>query len=171
VDDGNLGARLVEGNGVTLVWAPDGPGWSRTGTDWYQAQQTCQHLDDEGLALAPEPQDIWRLPTVDEAVRSMARHGQNSGGQWDATTEQATYTVRPDKESPLWNTHSQVIYWWTATGVDDNHAYMIVYDGRVWARDKDLRQDYLGYRCVRPPSDSTGLDRLPGEPVSGALAP
>jgi hypothetical protein len=28
VDDGDRGARLVEGNGVTLVWAPEGPGWN-----------------------------------------------------------------------------------------------------------------------------------------------
>lgn len=27
-DDGNRGARLVEGNGVSLVWAPEGPGWN-----------------------------------------------------------------------------------------------------------------------------------------------
>jgi hypothetical protein len=28
VDDGNRGARLIEGNGVTLIWAPEGPGWN-----------------------------------------------------------------------------------------------------------------------------------------------
>jgi hypothetical protein len=28
-DDGDRGARLIEGNGVTLIWAPAGPGWSR----------------------------------------------------------------------------------------------------------------------------------------------
>jgi hypothetical protein len=28
VDDGNRGARLIEGNGVRLVWAPAGPGWA-----------------------------------------------------------------------------------------------------------------------------------------------
>lgn len=27
VDDGNYGARLIQGNGVTLIWAPAGPGW------------------------------------------------------------------------------------------------------------------------------------------------
>jgi hypothetical protein len=27
-DDGDRGARLVEGNGVRLVWAPEGPGWN-----------------------------------------------------------------------------------------------------------------------------------------------
>jgi len=28
VDDGLRGERLIEGNGVTLVWAPQGPGWN-----------------------------------------------------------------------------------------------------------------------------------------------
>jgi hypothetical protein len=28
VDDGDRGARLIEGNGVALVWAPAGPGWN-----------------------------------------------------------------------------------------------------------------------------------------------
>jgi len=69
VDDGNRQAQLVRGNGVDLVWAPDGPGWPREGGDWYEAQQACQHLGKDGLTLAPTPQDIWRLPTVDEAVR------------------------------------------------------------------------------------------------------
>jgi len=28
VDDGDRSARLIEGNGVELVWAPEGPGWN-----------------------------------------------------------------------------------------------------------------------------------------------
>ena len=151
IDDGNLQARLVHGNGVTLVWAPDGPGWPRTGADWYEAQQACRYLDEDGLSLASAPQYIWRLPTVDEAVRSMARHGQNSGGVWNAETAKATYETTPDKESPLWNTHSQVIYWWMATEIDEEHAYIIVYDGKVWPRAKQLSLAYLGFRCVRQP--------------------
>lgn len=27
-DDGYTGTRVIEGNGVTLVWAPEGPGWN-----------------------------------------------------------------------------------------------------------------------------------------------
>ena len=151
IDDGFLQARLVHGNGVNLIWAPEGPGWPRTGVDWYEAQQVCQYLDKDGLTLAPEPQHIWRLPTVDEAVRSNARHGQNSGGVWDAEIAEATYKTRPDKESPLWNIHSQVIYWWTATEVDEEHAYIIVYDGKVWPRTKQFSPEYLGLRCVKQP--------------------
>jgi len=151
IDDGSLQARLVHGNGVNLIWAPDGPGWPRTGTDWYEAQQVCQYLGEDGLGLAPGRQHIWRLPTVDEAVRSMARHGLNSGGVWDAEIAEATYETTPDKESPLWNVYSQVIYWWTATEVDEEHAYIIVYDGKVWPRAKQFSPAYLGFRCVRQP--------------------
>ena len=28
VDDGDRSARLIEGNGVDLIWAPEGPGWN-----------------------------------------------------------------------------------------------------------------------------------------------
>lgn len=151
VDDGDLRARLVEGNGVRLTWAPEGPGWPRVGVDWYEAYQSCRRLGEDGLTLAAEPQDIWRLPGVDEAVRSMARHGQNSGGVWDGIKADASYITTPDKESPLWSVYSQVIYWWTATEVDENQAFIIVYDGVVWPRPKDFGPAYLGFRCVKQP--------------------
>jgi hypothetical protein len=150
VDDGNLQARLVEGNGVRLVWAAEGIGWPREGESWHEAARRCQHLSEDGTALADTPQNIWRLPTVEEAVRSMSRHGVNSGGVWNAQTGTATYRVRPDKESPLWNVHSQVIYWWTATEADGENAYIIVYDGKVWLRRKRFAPASLGYRCVKP---------------------
>jgi hypothetical protein len=151
IDDGDLGARLVHGNGIDLVWAPEGPGWTRTGADWYEAKQACQHLDQDGHIAESMPQVIWRLPTVDEAVRSMARHGQNSSGVWDAETAKATYETTPDKESPLWDVHSQVIYWWTATEVDAERAFVIVYDGEVWPREKHFSPPTLGFRCVKQP--------------------
>ena len=155
IDDGNLQARMVHGNGVELIWAPEGPGWPLSGADWYEARDACLHLSEDGLTLAQDPEHIWRLPSADEAVRSMTRHGQNSGGQWDAGLAQANYIDTPDKESPLWNMHSQVIYWWTATQVDEAHAYIIVYDGKLWPRSKQLSQAYLGFRCVTnlPPSE------------------
>ena len=150
-DDGNLQARSVQGNGVSFVWAPDGPGWPRSGASWHEAQRVCRHLGEDGLTPAPVPQEIWRLPTVNECVRSMARSGKNSGGVWDADTASATYITPPDKESPLWNVHSQVIYWWTATEMDEDRAYIMVYDGEVWPRSKELSLAYLGFRCVRQP--------------------
>ena len=148
-DDGNLRARVVHGNGVDLTWAPDGPGWPREGTNWHEANQVCKYLKRDGLSISSSAQNIWRLPTVDEAVRTMSRHGQNSGGIWNADTGKAAYETTPDKESPLWNIYSQVIYWWTATEVNEDRAHIIVYDGKVWPRDKELSPAYLGFRCVK----------------------
>jgi len=151
VDDGFLQARLVQGNNVGLIWAPAGPGWPSTGDNWYQAKSTCQHLKQDGLTLSPTPQFFWRLPTVEEAVRSMALHGENSGGEWDPDTKTTSYKDKPDKESPLWSVHSPVIYWWTATEIDQEKAYIVVYDGKVWPRSKHIGPDYLGFRCVTDP--------------------
>ena len=156
VNDGNLQARLIHGNGVDLTWAPDGPGWPREGGDWYEANRSCQYLNEDGLTNSSAPQNIWRLPTVDEVVRSMSRHGQNSGGVWNAETGDVNYEISPDKESPLWNIHSPIIYWWTSAEVDEDHAYIIVYDGKVWSRPKEFGPTYLGFRCVR--SNKTKFD-------------
>jgi hypothetical protein len=150
VNDNYLEARVVEGNGVRLIWAPAGIGWPRKGMNWHEALRSCQYLSADGTTLAEAPQNVWRLPTVEEAVRSMSRHGINSGGTWNEQTRAATYRTRPDKESPLWNVHSQVIYWWTATEINDEQSYMIVYDGKVWPRRKRFAPDYFAYRCVKP---------------------
>jgi hypothetical protein len=156
VDDGNREARLVEGNGVRLIWAPAGPGWPDDGVDWAEANRRCRFLAADGKTLAATPQDIWRLPTVEEAVRSMARHGVNSGGVWEPATARASYRIRPDKESPLWDVHSPVIYWWTATELDDQTAYIVVYNGGVWPRKKELRPGYLAFRAVKRADASEG---------------
>ena len=37
------------------------------GSNWHEAQQVCQHLDEDCLTLAPLAQHIWRLPSVEEA--------------------------------------------------------------------------------------------------------
>ena len=79
---------------------------------------------------------FWAFWGIDEAVCSMASHSRNSGGVWDAENAEATYETKPDKESPLWNTYSQVIYWWIVTEVDETHVHIIAYDGQVWPRSK-----------------------------------
>ncbi len=151
IDDGIREARLVEGNGVRLIWAPAGPGWPRHSESWEQAKKICRHLSEDGKTITPEPKDIWRLPTVEEAVRSMARHGQNCGGVWDPISARAKYRKKPDKESPLWDTTSLIIYWWTATEKDENTVYMIVYNGHVVPTSKDWRIGSLGFRAVKEP--------------------
>lgn len=153
IDDGIRDARLVEGNGVSFIWAPAGPGWPERGISWYEAQERCLYLTEDGLSLADGPQNIWRLPTMDEAVRSTTRHGENAGGVWDETKGKASYNIKPDKESPLWDAHSMIIYWWTADEKDDEYAYLISYNGQRWTRLKDNSAGYHGCRCIKEPVD------------------
>lgn len=144
---------IVEGNGVTLAWAPRGPGWPDRGVSWHEAKNICSHLSEDGMTVMETEQNIWRLPTVDEAVRSMMLHGENSGGIWYKEEEKAVYNKKPDKESPLWDVHSKVIYYWTRdTSVDnDELAYIVVYHGGVYERYKKNHQSYLSFRAVKTP--------------------
>jgi hypothetical protein len=157
IDDGERGARLVEGNGVALVWAPAGPGWiidASHAASWDEAMDICAHLGPDGQTLSSAPLHIWRLPTVEEAVRSMARHGVNCGGVWDAERGVATYETKPDKETPLWIPYSETIYWWTATETGTEHAWRIVYSGAVYRMRKTLRMGSQGFRAVREPTEA-----------------
>ena len=151
VDDGERGLRHLNENGADLIWAPQGPGWPTQGMSWHDAVERCKYLDKDGISVADTLQNIWRLPTVEEAVRTQCFHGKNSGGNWDATAATAFYRQRPDKESPLWDPHSQVVYWWTATEANDEQAYIIVYDGKVWPRHKTVGAGYHGFRAVKAP--------------------
>ncbi len=148
-NDGNFGARVVSGKGVELEWAPQGSGWPvKGGANWFEARDIASRLSLDGKSLLNEPQNFWRLPTNDEYVRSCVRHGVNSGGQL-VEPGKAIYVVRPDKETPLWNPKSEVIYWWTADEPDDRFAWSVVYNGLVVRRQKKDRMETLGFRAVR----------------------
>ncbi len=151
VNDNDFGIREVKGNGVVLMWAPRGPGWPDKGTTWDEALNICRYLSEDGTSLMEEEQNIWRLPTVDEAVRSMALHGKNAGGVWDRAAEKAIYNITPDKETPLWDVHSKVIYYWTSetSAADTRKAYIIVYHGGIYAKMKTDGQSYLSFRAVK----------------------
>lgn len=180
IDDGDRSARLIEGNGVRLIWAPDGPGWN-----WQQpggwnpswnhiamygmppvglkpspppasqadmdAHSICAHLSADGRTLLDEPQGIWRMPTTDEVVRSLVRRGQNAGCTWDGRTGRANCRVEPDKESPLWAGDRSAIYYWTADEYDAQEAWYVSYNGYVNHQPKGWGNPRHGYRCVREP--------------------
>lgn len=148
-DDGDRGMRTVEGNGARLTWAPAGPGWPTAGVSLREAERICRHLSEDGTRLLDEPQDFWRLPTVEEVVQSLTRHGANAGGEWDAETHKATYRTWPDKESPLWDPHSQIIYWWTSSEPDPDHVYRVAYNGYVLVVPKKMAMGSCAFRAVR----------------------
>ncbi len=151
-NDNNLEARTIQGEGVDLVWAPKGPGWPDDGVSWQAAKETCSRLSFDGKSVGDSAANIWRLPTVEELVRSATRHNINSGGVWDSTKRTASYQTMPDKESPLWDIYSKVIYWWTATELNDSSAYIYVYNGGVFPRQKRIGPGYLAFRAVRAAS-------------------
>ncbi len=154
VDDGITSERLVSGNGVELIWAPEGPGWVRDqqdSVDWDEAMDLASRLSEDGTQLMDEPLNFWRLPTIDEAVRSLTRGGENAGGEWDTEQERATYRIQPDQESPLWRVWAETIYWWTSTEAGPDRAYRIVCNGQVHALRRDLNMGTLGFRAVREP--------------------
>lgn len=180
-DDGERGMRLIEGNGITLVWAPLGPGWnwrqewggfpswralalygqppigldgkkgvSASGNDM-SATGLCVYLMEDGLSLAENPQFIWRMPTVDELVRSLSRDGQNASCTWNGQEGQLSCDLTPDKETPLWNPDAPPIYYWAADELDDEDAYYVSYNGWVNSQPKTFGNPRHGYRCVREP--------------------
>lgn len=188
-DDGIRTERLIEGNGVRLIWAPEGPGWAKGASgaganlNWNeialyglppvgfdldakgakrhatQAEMDsfclCRYLSADGKTLMDTPQGIWRLPTTDELVRSLVRHGQNAGCTWDGKSNFAQCEVVPDKESPLWATDYWPIYLWTHNEYDSMYAYFVNYNGRaVTYQNKWWGNPRHGFRCVREPDDS-----------------
>lgn len=189
-DDGYRGARLIAGNEITLVWAPEGPGWNwkqdwggypswsalalygvePVGLDSWSIKHPiansdhmaktglCAYLSADGLTLAATPQYIWRMPTVDELVRSLARHGNNAGCTWDGSPGFTDCDRLPDKESPLWATDKAPIYYWAADVYNDEAAYFVAYNGAVNRTLKNGGNPRHSYRCVRDPQpENTAL--------------
>jgi len=171
---------LIEGNGVALLWAPAGPGWPEHYYSWndiafygvppvgfgekpgYEERDAtledmnttglCCYLSEDGLTIMDEPQYIWRMPTVDEIVRSLVRHGENAGCDWDGKSAQATCRVLPDKETPLWAPDRAPIYYWAADEYDEHEAYYVSYNGKgINHQPKSWGNQRHGYRFVREP--------------------
>jgi hypothetical protein len=198
-DDSNRDARWVQGNGVALVWAPAGPGWSAgfgpsqaagrllpganlswdaiatygvdpvgygvkpgyqgrhaTGSDM-QSTGLCRYLSADGTRLVSEPQDIWRMPTTDEIVRSLVRRGQNARCSWDGTSDHADCRVQPNKDSPLWDPDASPIYYWSADEQGPDMAWYVpytgggFYGGAIDYQPKSWGNPRHGFRCVREP--------------------
>lgn len=194
VDDGNRGASIIEGNGVALIWAPSGPGWSKgigpsreagyllpdANLSWndiafygvppvgfgskpglegvdatiedMNTTGLCCYLSEDGLTIMGEPQYIWRMPTVDEIVRSLVRRGENAGCTWDGRSGHADCQILPDKETPLWVPDWSPIYYWAADEFSESEAYYVAYNGSIVGHQpKSWGNSRHGYRFVRTP--------------------
>ena len=112
----------------------------------------CRYLNAAGDVLMDTPQDIWRMPTTEELVRSLVRHGENAGCEWPVVIgEQAECATQPDKESPLWATDMAPIYYWSADSNNEEDGYFVAYNGVVNTAYKLGGNPRHGYRCVRDP--------------------
>jgi hypothetical protein len=194
VDDGDRSMQRIEGSGVILIWAPQGPGWNwhplsgrgrrpswddlalygappvgihqeRKGggggahatVEDMETTGLCRYLAGDGTILMPEPQDIWRLPTADEVVRSLVGGGGDAGCSWDGVSNSATCDRQPNKDAPLWAADESPIYYWTADALDGEAAWCVPYTGGVryggsiHEQPKDWGNSRHGYRCVRDP--------------------
>jgi len=183
VDDGDRGAQTIEGNGVTLVWAPAGPGWNwRQPEGWnpswdriasygippvgledklgegehattadMQRTDLCRYLSADGREILDERQDIRRMPTADEVVRSLVRRGRDAGCTWNGQEGRAACQIEPDKDMPLWASDQAAIYYWTADAYDAEEAWYVSYNGWVRHQPKGWGNPRHGHRCVRAP--------------------
>lgn len=69
-----------------------------------------ERLNKDGTKLEDDKINIWRLPSREDIVRSMTKKNNNVGGFLD-NSNNAQFETKPDKETPLWNPHSKVIYY------------------------------------------------------------
>jgi hypothetical protein len=198
-DDGFRGSWHVNENGVNLIWAPAGPGWSEgvgasqeagsllpgANPSWnelalfgahpvgfgekpnyaernatesdMQITGLCRYLSEDGLNLMVEPQDIWRMPTTDEIIRSLVRGGENAGCAWDSQSSKAECLVQPNKDVPLWDPDTSPIYLYSSEEYDQDSAWHVpytgggLYGGTIGAQSKDGGNSRHGFRCVREP--------------------
>jgi hypothetical protein len=145
--------------GVPPVGFDDKPGYedrSATSEDM-EATGLCRYLSEDGSSLMTEPQDIWRMPTADEIVRSLVRGGENAGCTWDGESWEADCDRQPNKDTPLWASDEQPIYYWAADEYDEEMAWYVPftgggkYGGAISYQPKDWGNPRHGYRCVREP--------------------
>jgi hypothetical protein len=131
-------------------WQDDGTWVSATAEDM-QTYNVCRYLNEDGTKLLDEPQDNWRMPTTDELVRSLGRHGENAGCTWNGKIGRATCDVHPDKESPLWASDKAPIYYWSIDEYDERNGYFVSYNAYVNRTYKNSGNPRHSYRCVREP--------------------
>lgn len=151
VDDKNYAERLIDCQGEKIIWAGRGLGFPGEGVNWTDADYTCRHLSEDASYLADEELSIWRLPSIEEAVQCQMRNNENSSGVWNSETKKAIYEKMPDKETPLWQPSSEIIYYWTSEMSEetDEQAYIFTYDGGIFDKNIHYAPNYQSFRCIK----------------------
>ena len=116
----------------------------------------CRYLSADGMTL-PEPQDVWRMPTTDEVVRSLVRRGESAGCTWDGVSTRAECERQPNKDTPLWAPDEAPIYYWAGDEYGRDKAWYVpytgggLYGGMIDHQPKDWGNARHGFRCVKAP--------------------
>jgi len=146
VDDGQRGARLIEGNGQTLVWAPQGPGWN-----WRQAYGGYPSWN--MLAL-------YGLPPV--GLGDKPGYGWESG-QFASAEEMAQYNLCLYLSADGLSLETEPQYIWRMPTVDD-YARAFARHGEnagcTWQGPGHQQMD-----CALPPDKETPLWAPDLEPI------
>jgi hypothetical protein len=120
-----------------------------------RATGLCRYLSADGFTLMPEPQDIWRMPTTDEIVRSLVREGISAGCTWDGKSTSADCQRQPNKDAPLWAPDESPIYFWAADEYNVRETWYVpytgggLYGGMIDHQTKSWGNARHGFRCVR----------------------
>jgi len=111
----------------------------------------CGYLSEDGTSILPEAIYAWRLPTADEAVRSLTRGGRGAGCTWDGRSPHASCERPPDKETPLWAPDQPAIYYLTSDEAGVGHTVGVNYTGGITPHRKVSASAGVSYRCVKAP--------------------
>jgi len=110
----------------------------------------CAYLDANGTRLMAEPTHVWRMPSVDELVRSLTWRGASAGCTWKGNRGRSSCRTTPQKETPLWAPGEPPIYMWTGSERTHEQAWYVNYQGFVSSQPKGFGNPRHGYRCVKP---------------------
>ncbi len=148
LESGGKGFDNPSWNQIALYGLGYSTGFDASG-DEMQEFCLCRYLNEDGLALADSPQDIWRLPTALELAVSLPHHGQPAGCVWDGSTGPMECDHRPDKETPLWDPNRSPVYLLSASEMDSARVWFVSFNGQVQATPKRWGNPRHGFRCVR----------------------
>jgi hypothetical protein len=147
--------------GIPPAGLGDKPGFEKRHATAKDMEETCicRYLSEDGKTLMDEPQDIWRMPTTEEIVRSLVGGGENAGCIWKESSAKADCVRQPNKDTPLWAPDEEPVYYWSADEYDEESAWYVPYTGGIryggviGFRPKGWGNPRHGYRCVRNPKN------------------
>ena len=148
-DDGVRGERYVEGNGSHCCGRRPGPGGHKTDSS-AGTRLLCVHLTSRKTErrLPMSHRAFGDCPAAKRSCgRSRAAVGMRAGHGTRNANAQATTAVLT--KYPAVGPFAPLIYLWTADEASQDRAWILVYDGGVFAKPKAVGSPSFGFRAVR----------------------